>query len=745
MARARLSLLAVLLLIVACGDEVGVPPFAARLAIEISGLPDGAAAPVTLDGPDGEAVAVSRSRVFDLLPPGEYVLRSETAALGFGNYYPDRLARTIRLDGGASRTLTVAYTGVLDRGGLRALPAGLPEDLATGDLAFAVAGPGGFAAVITPADSLDRLEPGTYQVTASRVDEGERVFAPWPETVPVEVTAGAWAVAEPAYAAAFDVSLDLQVAHVELTQAVQRDDGSVPLVAGRDAYLRVFGIATEADQVAPPVRVEWLRDGAVVASERVTRAAAGVPGDVVRDDLDASWNLPVPGSLVQAGLGVRVVIDPDGDVPEAVEANNTWPAAGDAAGFAVVARDPLPVRLVPVYQEVNGALGDVTGANAPDYVAASRQLLPTPAVDVDLHDVFTTSAPPLQADDGNRAWLRILTELTGLRAMEEHEGRHYYGVVRCTYDSGIAGLGRLPGYVAMGWDAPGSRTEVVAHELGHNLGLRHAPCGGPAGVDPDYPYVDALIGAWGFDVVGEVVHDPRRPRPHELLPAEVDLRLHVRAGAGLRAARGADRARRAHDVFAGVGPPRGRPAGARSGGGGDRGAVGAARAGAVDVDRHRRSWRAAGDDALRDAGHRLRRARRERVRLDAAVAGEQGVGGGAGGARRTGRPGRHGAVGGSQGRRRAADPLARAVRRSVVALERRGVSAGGGAAGGVGRRGGGGARRRGAGAGGARSARTGVQRRGAGLAHPHDGAVGPRHGIRTRARMRAGPSSAAET
>lgn len=508
MARARLSLLAVLLLIVACGDEVGVPPFAARLAIEISGLPDGAAAPVTLDGPDGEAVAVSRSRVFDLLPPGEYVLRSETAALGFGNYYPDRLARTIRLDGGASRTLTVAYTGVLDRGGLRALPAGLPEDLATGDLAFAVAGPGGFAAVITPADSLDRLEPGTYQVTASRVDEGERVFAPWPETVPVEVTAGAWAVAEPAYAAAFDVSLDLQVAHVELTQAVQRDDGSVPLVAGRDAYLRVFGIATEADQVAPPVRVEWLRDGAVVASERVTRAAAGVPGDVVRDDLDASWNLPVPGSLVQAGLGVRVVIDPDGDVPEAVEANNTWPAAGDAAGFAVVARDPLPVRLVPVYQEVNGALGDVTGANAPDYVAASRQLLPTPAVDVDLHDVFTTSAPPLQADDGNRAWLRILTELTGLRAMEEHEGRHYYGVVRCTYDSGIAGLGRLPGYVAMGWDAPGSRTEVVAHELGHNLGLRHAPCGGPAGVDPDYPYVDALIGAWGFDVVGEVVHDP---------------------------------------------------------------------------------------------------------------------------------------------------------------------------------------------------------------------------------------------
>ena len=38
----------------------------------------------------------------------------------------------------------------------------------------------------------------------------------------------------------------------------------------------------------------------------------------------------------------------------------------------------------------------------------------------------------------------------------------------------------------------------MAHELGHNLFLRHAPCGS-ADPDPSYPYPDGSIGAWGYD------------------------------------------------------------------------------------------------------------------------------------------------------------------------------------------------------------------------------------------------------
>ena len=37
-------------------------------------------------------------------------------------------------------------------------------------------------------------------------------------------------------------------------------------------------------------------------------------------------------------------------------------------------------------------------------------------------------------------------------------------------------------------------TDILAHEFGHNWDLSHTPCGGPAGVDPNYPYAGATIG-----------------------------------------------------------------------------------------------------------------------------------------------------------------------------------------------------------------------------------------------------------
>jgi hypothetical protein len=40
----------------------------------------------------------------------------------------------------------------------------------------------------------------------------------------------------------------------------------------------------------------------------------------------------------------------------------------------------------------------------------------------------------------------------------------------------------------------------MAHELGHNWGRYHAPCGGVAGPDPSYPYAGGVTGAFGWNV-----------------------------------------------------------------------------------------------------------------------------------------------------------------------------------------------------------------------------------------------------
>ncbi|MCY3778235.1 MAG: M66 family metalloprotease, partial [Candidatus Aminicenantes bacterium] len=47
---------------------------------------------------------------------------------------------------------------------------------------------------------------------------------------------------------------------------------------------------------------------------------------------------------------------------------------------------------------------------------------------------------------------------------------------------------------------------TIAHELGHNLNLQHAPCGDPDDVDRSFPQPDGSIGAWGYDLqVDELV------------------------------------------------------------------------------------------------------------------------------------------------------------------------------------------------------------------------------------------------
>ena len=59
-----------------------------------------------------------------------------------------------------------------------------------------------------------------------------------------------------------------------------------------------------------------------------------------------------------------------------------------------------------------------------------------------------------------------------------------------------AGVAKTPGR----WSFSLPVVDVMAHELGHNMNLRHAPCG-PVGAsaDPSYPYPSGSIGAWGYD------------------------------------------------------------------------------------------------------------------------------------------------------------------------------------------------------------------------------------------------------
>ena len=52
---------------------------------------------------------------------------------------------------------------------------------------------------------------------------------------------------------------------------------------------------------------------------------------------------------------------------------------------------------------------------------------------------------------------------------------------------------------------------TIAHELGHNLGLYHAPCGAAGGADPLFPDHNAGIGSWGYDHANDRLISPYAP------------------------------------------------------------------------------------------------------------------------------------------------------------------------------------------------------------------------------------------
>lgn len=364
-----------------------------------------------------------------------------------------------------------------------------------------VTGPGGYVRQVGGTQTLSGLTLGDYLISASGVTAQGGSYTPSPSSQTQSVTAGSAATATVTYTLSAPATLNLRLDGAYLTQAAQRYDGTGPLVAGRDAYLRAFAVANEANTVMASVRVRLFHGAALVQTWTLPAPFAGVPTAPDESSLLSSWNIRVPGALVQPGLNMLVDVDPDDAIPETDDSDNGYPASGIPQILDVRALPTLSVRFVPVLQQVNGLQGNVTSGNAPAFLEETTRMLPVAAWQADVRDVYTTSAPALESNNANNAWNTILSEVLALKTADGST-RYYYGVVRVSYSSGVAGIGYVGGTArtALGWDRLPSGSSVMAHELGHNMGRRHAPCGGAPSPDSSYPYEGGSIGIWGVDV-----------------------------------------------------------------------------------------------------------------------------------------------------------------------------------------------------------------------------------------------------
>jgi Metallo-peptidase family M12 len=389
-----------------------------------------------------------------------------------------------------------SVTGPGPTGALAVQVGGLPG--ATG-ARVTVTGPTGADMAVTGSTVLTGLAAGDYTVAALYVDAQSQTWTPQVSAGTVSVLPGDTASVLVTYSGGPATTLDLTIAGIQLIQSTQRADGSVPMVGGRDAMLRVFAGANQANSARPSVRIRLFQGAVQVDSFSVPAPGGSVPLTADTASLAASWNVLIPGARMLPGLSLQAEIDPEDAYPETDEGDNTWPGGSAREAVTVQNVPAFDLTFVPVKQSVNSLTGSVNGSNKAALADVTERMHPLGVVNVTVHSTYTTSAPALQSNDGNGGWGQILSEIYALRAAD-HASADYVGIVPATYGSGIAGLGYVGAPAAIAWDKASSAPGVIAHELGHNFGRQHAPCGNPSGPDPQYPYADASIGTWGLDL-----------------------------------------------------------------------------------------------------------------------------------------------------------------------------------------------------------------------------------------------------
>jgi hypothetical protein len=307
----------------------------------------------------------------------------------------------------------------------------------------------------------------------------------------------------------------LWIQNVEWGQTVVSPN--LKLVAGKPALLRVHLLADRTGVAAPTVT-------ATINGNAVTLTGpATVPTSILESDLPtasaasgSTYTAILPAATIQTGLSVAI-------------------QAGSASTTVTPAVDPgytFNLTVVPVYV---GGVAPVLPATA-TMTSELTAFWPVQSVNLTERAPYTSSttvpAPTGNAlqDTSADAWLELLNEMAALRIVDRSTDA-YYGMFNpslpANFTSTIAGLSLLGDGIGLGIDTATASllenddpsedmaTTVMVHEEGHAFNLNHAPGGGAAGPQLNFPYKNTFssttggaTGSWGFDPLTGTAYDP---------------------------------------------------------------------------------------------------------------------------------------------------------------------------------------------------------------------------------------------
>jgi hypothetical protein len=298
---------------------------------------------------------------------------------------------------------------------------------------------------------------------------------------------------------------------VEAGMPVDGDERNADVVAGRQALFRIFVKVGTSGFTARSMSARVFVENAGVVTIYYSTEKPTISKNSVEEDLKTTFQVELPKEAITPETRFAVEIAECGGMASGGMQTPRYPAS-DGATLGALKTGPLKVHLVPI--TVNSMMPETTEMalkSYKDYLLATYPIT----------DVTFEVGDPLSVTSVN--WTGMLDNVRARRQTERPEADvYYYGLVRpratlreYCQQSCTTGIGYVPqgqttqqasqrAAVGIGFaDRPS--TETMAHELGHNHGRQHTPCGNPAQPDPNYPYARGEIGVFGYDVRQEAI------------------------------------------------------------------------------------------------------------------------------------------------------------------------------------------------------------------------------------------------
>lgn len=293
---------------------------------------------------------------------------------------------------------------------------------------------------------------------------------------------------------------DVEFFDLQLLQSIEAGRDGVPLVEGKPLLVRAALVvdADSATRLPATVMIHVSQDGVPLGPFEAEPANC-IPITPSLDHLSATFNAEVPVEWISGELQVHAVAEIEVGGVDPVEIR--FPATGYLT-HSVVSPDPFEIVFVPVNLPVQGENPVIETSHLSEAMGHARAMFPISEVVSSVHEPYSfTTVNSLD---------NLISELHDLRLLDDSDA-YYHGLVAGSSIAGPAGVGSLGYPVSWSRSYPDEslggiwRTSptVVAHELGHNFGLRHVDCGGPDNPDHNYPYAGARIGTYGINLAAD--------------------------------------------------------------------------------------------------------------------------------------------------------------------------------------------------------------------------------------------------